>query len=111
MTGTSEAWVTEYLFDFDVFGSTITFSLFTFTRQDISVGGSYFIRIGGTPGVADGTTVLTLSSSQSSYPSIADFASGSSVSNPGGKKLVKITAHGSSFNARARFKNSLIQVA
>lgn len=108
--GNSEVWVTEYLMDFTGLGSTVNFTLIAFTRQDIVAGGTYHVRIGGTAGVADGTVAATLVTSQSSYPSTPDSQSGS-VSNPGGKKLVKITAAGSSFSARARIKNILIQAA
>lgn len=108
--GNSETWVTEHLMDFSSMGPTVSFDLIGFTRQDVTLGGSYFIRIGGTSGLADGTLALTMSTSQSSYPSAPSVQSGS-ISNPGGIRLIKITANGSSINARARIKNFLIQVS
>lgn len=109
-TGTSEVWVAEYLMDFSGLGSTVSIALYALTRQDVTVGGTYIVRVGGTTGVADGTICVTLVTSQSSFPSTPDFQTGT-VSNPGGKKLVKISVAAASFSAKARIKNILIQAA
>jgi hypothetical protein len=89
--GASEMLCMEASVDFSVLTAvTLTPRLTALTMQTAG-SGDYRVRVGGTSGVADGTVVAMLSTTNAAFPSIPDQVIGSAFANPAAPRLVKIT--------------------
>jgi hypothetical protein len=102
--GANETLLWEETADFDqLIISDVICTLTALTMQTNGASGVYRVRQGGSPGVADGTQLVQLTTTNVAYVS-PDSASSSSFTNPAGKQLIKLTANASSLSARARVR-------
>lgn len=83
-------------------------TLTALTFQTGGASGTYRVRIGGTPGVADGVEVCALTTTNSNYPSIPDTSTGTVFNTPPGPRMVKVTANASTLLDRARIQGPRI---
>lgn len=89
--GASEMLCAEHSVDFsNLMTPLITPHLIALTMQTAG-SGSYRVRIGGTPGVADGFIAALLSTTHAAYQAVPDRLAGPPFANPAGPSLVKLT--------------------
>lgn len=105
VTGLTEEVIVEEGVNFDLLTSTYMVCRITaLTRQTGGAIGTYRVRVGGTIGVADGVEVALLNTTNASYITPPDTASGIPTVRPTGPQLVKITARASAVGERARVR-------
>lgn len=103
--GATEEVAAEFTADFGLMqAATIRARLTALTQQTGGATGTYRVRVGGTQGAADGVIVTTLTTTQATFPSTPDGATGTPFANPATRSLVKVTAVASLVGERARFK-------
>lgn len=109
--GPNETWLVDYIVDLSLLSSAVIPTLTAFTKQEDGAGGVYYLRIGGTPGGVDGAILLTMSTDHLNYLSTLDQQIGNSFSNPGGKKLLKISSNSNlSDNLKVFIRNIFIEI-
>lgn len=105
MVGVSEELLAEFTVDFASLTPSLLYpKLSALTKQTGGATGTYRMRVGGTQGVADGTVVATITTTQAAYPVTPDVVTGASYGNPAAPRLVKITGAASSVGQTARIK-------
>ena len=105
VVGASEQLLREFTLDFsELTPALLVCRLVALTQQSGGASGVYRVRIGGTPGAADGTEVATLNVTNAAYPSTPDSVIGGSFANPVAKRLVKVTGNASIGGATARIR-------
>lgn len=106
VVGQNEQWVDETTFHFGlVDGPSIFCTLAGLTEQTGGAEGTYRVRIGGTPGVADGTEVLVMNTTHANFVTPPDAAASSGFARPSGPQLVKLTARASFPGSIARIRH------
>jgi hypothetical protein len=92
--------------------SSVRAAVTLLTRQ-VTGPGAYFVRWGGTEGMADGTIVLSFLTNHPgpTYPGTPDAATGSPFANPGGPQLVKLTGNGSGAGDQAHARAAQVVFA